>query len=251
MGTNKQLTEYFTEARFSPLQHYLVGITVEDLMNFQDEDFLEAVDKKHRLLMKAFLRSTREKIDEEIAAQGVLLDGDVLDAHSKVHSSAFGTSWVPVDRVPVQQLLHSFDRSLLDRVKVLDLSGNDLIAEDLIHINNIVQALPNLEQIDISFNRMAKSDSDNYDLLKQWLDKKGVHVVGNYFVDTPNFALSLSSAQLKNLLWIPPNWLEGRGWSALFANHPDQEKIVYDSHKTWYADHTRRGAGTGYTKDRI
>jgi hypothetical protein len=248
---NKCLIEFCTEARFLPLKEYLNGVLVEDLVNFWDEDILETVDKKDRLLMKIFLRSTREQIESQITAQGVVLDGCVLDAHSRVCTSVFGSSLEPVNRVPVQQLLLSLpsEASFFPTVEVLDLSGNDLLTEDLIHIDEIVSALPNLKQIDLSYNRMANSTPDALEPLKRWLGQKQikVHVLFNNFIDSQEFINSLQQLELMNLLWIPPNWLEGRGWTAKFASS-ERIQWVYTSHRHWYDNYARRSTGTGHTK---
>jgi hypothetical protein len=245
----KGLATYITEGRFEPLKAYLNGVTVGDLVNFEDEDFLETVSKKHRLLMKIFLRSTREKIESQTAGQEYL-DGDVLDVHGRACTSVFfGNSWVPVNRVPVQQLLLSLSPEDQNNAKVLDLSGNDLLTDDLIHIDNIVEKLQ-LEQIDLSYNRMVKSDNpEAFIPLKRWLREKQikVHVLFNYFIDSKEFIEGLDDTELSNLLWIPPNWLEGRGWTSRFASQA-RTQLVYDTHKSWYSTHTRRGAGTGHTK---
>jgi hypothetical protein len=202
--SNMSAVQDLCVGKFQSLRDYFTGLTLRDLDSFEDGDVLATVNQSHRLLAKLFLREARQRVE----AEGVVWNSakHVLDAHSKVCSSAMSDSWAPANRIPILHLPSIVPCIVGDckDVQVLDLSGNELLTDDLPHIVKLVELFPNLKQLDLSFNRMMFSgDIAAFKPLKALLGKPiVVHVLQNYFASLEGKEIfeSLSDGELQNLL---------------------------------------------------
>jgi len=244
----------FCTGKFEPLSKYLEGITSTDFALLNEDDLVDLVDSKHRILMKLFVRKLQSRLYQnasddpfssdtspsKIPQEKVLVTPKgVLDLSKEVASISVklaNTPYIPLDS------LSSLYHKERGAIKVLNLSACNLVDQDLPTIAHFVSTLPNCEIVNLSNNHFhgigegkikARTDKALFSLLDekplQYLD---ITINPLASVDRRDLFEKLKSTHLQKLIWIPFSWLDGRGWRTLIE--PTQQNLVLETHRTYY-----------------
>jgi hypothetical protein len=205
--------------RWAPLKIYLEGLEVEDLINMHEDDIIDSVEPKHRLLMRAFTRHlfsvTRDK--PAIPAIPAITDNSnaYFDLSGKQLSERFRC------RTSMHHLISNLcNLTVHPCVQYISLRQNQLFDSDLKYVKNFLEQFTktstNQVTVDLSENEFDGTKPTMisaqfiYDLI-QILDLEKIEYV--CLCDNP-FAVRLSVFQqshpkfYQKLIWMPEQWFE-------------------------------------------
>ncbi len=238
--------------KYDALAKYFGQLTVVDVESFSEEEFVETVQYKHRLLMRSFYRNELCKLPQsrieyvqcaevQPAQLTIVQRRVVLDLRQKAVSLQFANS-LPT-QIPVNKLVEKMKLKNLNPQFTLDicLANCFLRDDDMQYVEQLLQYFVKCQRLDLSGNRICGSESQADTMLLAMLDEgkypqlEYVDVVRNPVASIENKELfeSLTSSQLERLIWVPAAWIEGATWRTMVK--PEMYDTVIQAHKKYYA----------------
>jgi hypothetical protein len=161
------------------------------------------------------------------------------DGTLNLRSQLCSTKLKGVNARPINcdELFQRIDEGALEKTCRLICSFNELFDCDVKYLFNLVAKMPNCFEVDLSFNRLYGTNEESKKMvdtaIKSILDLphvKYVVVIGNVFasLSRKDFFEKLNEDQLKKLIWIPNEWISGKGWKLVLDNvdlYPMIEKV--------------------------
>jgi len=251
------------KGKFERLLVYFTGFTANDFIGISEEDIIESVECKDKLIARIFFRkylseyfnapddpfkdlkwmtSPHISKDEPIC----ITSEGLLDLRRRVVGNAF-TKTMPI---PFFALIKESPEPLIladvktklepdqnERVKTIDLSNTNLVDYDIHTIVDLVMACPNCSVVNLSFNRFRGGDFEFDQALKKLLHMEQIQfvdVTNNEFASSvkSDFFKFLDSGRLSRLIFVPPTWLDNGGWKTVIGG--SYQLIVKSAHEKYY-----------------
>jgi hypothetical protein len=240
---------------FAALREYGVhSIKDDEFAKFFEDELMSVVNPKHRLLMKLLILRHLHKLLAAPSIPGAALgDAEELVVSKaapviglsilagKMFSSCVPDSMAP-EKIPMRGLAKVVSPHS-GQIRVLDLSRNQLIDEDLKFVLDAFRdELPVCSQVDLSQNHISGnkgfSTVSTLGALANIASLQFIVLHGNPFasIDMKAFFQSAAyseTALLAKLIWIPQKWVTANNWFALV----DKARVsdVLAAHIKYYA----------------
>lgn len=210
---------YFTEQKFKPLAPYFADLTKRDLDAFDEDDFLDIVEPKHRGLMKIWLKNRNP-------APFTPYYGRLLLSEKVVSKNYAGTR---PELVPLDKVFAFLENAVA--VTVLDLSQCGL-RDDEEDIEALAAKLPSLELLVLRGNRL--------DTFTPSLEKRAqscfVDICFNPIASSEwKWYFEKYDCHVQKFIWIPYSLLcnSRQTWVDMVGN-PDRVPVIEALHLNFY-----------------
>lgn len=239
--------EQLCVGRYEPLKRYFIGLTIDDISEFDDDDIVNTVERKDKLLIRIFIKNvlkpTPQKKIQEPPPPLVLTNEGELELNNKLLSITWAAQHI--DRlIPVTDLWSRIESEVHDltRIKIINCAENNLHDVDMPVIASIISLLPQCRIVNFSNNRLhglRNPDKQHLDSnLKQILNLSHVqymNITSNAIasVDRMDFYTNLSDYELKKIIFVLPQWVIPGGWTILIPD-PQRQGIVRQAHMNFY-----------------
>jgi hypothetical protein len=240
MENNKASDLFRKIPKFSSLIGYFDRIEINDLKKFTRDDLKNNVEPKDRLILHVLIEDVLKEYLFQPTFQP-LHDG-TLNLRSKLSSTRLK---VAKDRqINCEELIHIIGGDTFEKTRRVICSHNDLFECDVRYLFNLVAKMPNCFEVDLSFNRLYGTNVETKKMVDNSIKSilelpqvKYVVVIGNVIasLSQKDFFLQLNEDHLKKLIWIPSEWISGKGWKLVLENekfHP----MIEELHKKYWND---------------
>ena len=249
--------------KFVKLAPYFENLEESDLKQLDVQDILACIPRELRLLTLAFLR-TRERQkageNETATALSTVTSTTIIENQLSLQGKFRSSIWKPLhedDRIDAsnfsQFLTEHYAPDRLAQFTVLDLSGNGLMAADLLSIcPAIPRLLPSVERVILTSNYLSLSGQREtgaeVDDVRRVIDGfLGESTAMKYFVITGTSLATLefkllfeytSEDSLRKLIWVPEAFVFGFSWHLLLKDRPHISGRLLDditaAHASYY-----------------
>ena len=219
-------SSYFTGEKFQVLSSYFADLTVEDLQLFDDDDFIDSVEPKHRGLMKVWLK-TRDTMQAERPLEIRHKEGKISLQH-QVAGRDF--AHLCPERTPIWHLKDL----IVDpaEVYVVDIGECALRDNDLEDVCLLVLSLPSLKVLHLNGNRLHK----DVDAIREIAQRVLVDIRFNPMASIDNKSFFESyDYDSESLIWLSYDTLKSpnKAWIGLVGT-PERASAIEEIHLDFY-----------------
>lgn len=147
------------------------------------------------------------------------------------------------EKIPSHALVETFN-NMVPKINfriycAIDFSGCQLLDEDMSYIADVVHLFENCFEVNLSNNRFHGLNDNTVDyhlfrILRQ-ASIKHVLIIQNPIasIDRKDLFTKMNENDLRKLIWIPEQWLQGGGWKSVLLNNKNL-KFVEEAHIKYY-----------------
>lgn len=216
------MNSYFSEEKFQVLSEYFVDLTNDDLEDFDDDDFFDVVEPKHRALMKVWLKQRNKNALVCPHNITIVTCNKVVDLTEKVVSATHAHlddsfSLIPIDHIAT---------TIRDKnaVEVLDLTRCGLTEYDIDDIDELTRKLPCLKVLVLRGNKIRTFT----DVIRNMAQRFAVDVCFNPIASAEfKWFWEMYNSEDEIFIWISYSYLSSsnRGWRGLVGSEKRAEDV--------------------------
>lgn len=166
-----------------------------------------------------------------------------VDLRGKVVSTKFSN--VAPEKIPSHALVETLT-NMAPKINfriycAIDMSNCQLLDEDMIYIADTVHLFDNCFEINLSGNRFhgLKDNTVDYHLFRILRQASIRHVIITHnpiaSIDRKDLFTKMSENDLRKLIWIPKQMLQGYGWKNVLPDYNNSLfKLVEEAHLKYY-----------------
>jgi len=250
--------EQLNNDKWATLRDVFDGFTDDDIAKFTAEELIDLAEPRLKIRLALFIKSHLGALLSKRQVLEKTENSSVATPDVKARFGSNGTTVVVevistrfknVSDSPTSDCLDSWARSLSqkerDSVKILDLSRNSLLDDDVPFVLPITSQFQNLILLDLSVNRIAgKSgvDIDSAliailtDKAKRWQLNLSSNPIAT--IERKDFFAALESRQdwdvaFSRLIWIPEGYVQAANWKILLSSN-DVKDLIFKTHDRFY-----------------